>query len=81
MRWTGRPTCDRITRGWASDESVATEPAGLDVSRPVSPEYGQNQAVSTTFGYLPVIIVAGQAFCGFDEEVREAGGVDRVTAS
>ncbi len=54
------------------EEHLTTDPAGLALFGQLVSEYGQSQGVSTTFGYLPVILVAGHAFSGFNEEVRAA---------
>lgn len=52
------------------EEYLTTDPAGLDLFRQVAEEYGQSQGVSTSFGYLPVIIFRGQAFSGFNADIQ-----------
>lgn len=52
-------------------EYLTTDPAGLAFLNQLKAQYGQSQGVSTSFGYLPVIFFGGQAFSGFNDDVRQ----------
>lgn len=54
------------------EEYLTTEFASFLLLNQMKTLYGQSQGVSTTFGYLPIIFYRGQAFSGFNDEVRSA---------
>jgi hypothetical protein len=54
------------------EEHLTTNPANLLLLAQMKPLYGQSQGVSTTFAYLPIIFFKGQAFSGFNDEVKNA---------
>ena len=56
------------------EEYLTTNVANLATLSELKSQYGQSQGLSTTFGYLPIIFFAGQAFSGFNEDVQTALG-------
>ena len=66
----------------AVEEHLTTDAAGLALFGQLKSQYGQSQGISTSFGYLPVIFFGGQAFSGFNDEVKQslAGLIDAVSA-
>lgn len=58
--------------GLVIEEHLTTEPTGLTLFMQLKTQYGQSQGVSTSFGYLPVIILGGQAFSGFNDEIQQS---------
>lgn len=54
------------------EEHLTTDLAGLALLGQLKSHYEQSQGVSTTFGYLPLIFFRGQAFSGFNDEVKNA---------
>lgn len=66
----------------AVEEHLTTDVAGLALFGQLKTQYGQSQGMSTSFGYLPVIFFAGEAFSGFNDEVKQslAGLIDEASA-
>lgn len=64
------------------EEYLTTEPAGLALFKQLKAQHEQSQGVSTSFGYLPVIFFAGEAFSGFNDAVKQSliGLVDAINA-
>lgn len=56
----------------AVQEYLTTNPSNLVLLNQMRSEHGQSQGVSTTFEYLPIIFYRGQAFSGFNDQVRDA---------
>ncbi|MBP7934279.1 MAG: hypothetical protein KA354_06485 [Phycisphaerae bacterium] len=54
------------------EEHLTTDSAGLAYFQELRAQYEQSQGVSASFGYLPVIFFQGQAFSGFNDQVRQA---------
>lgn len=54
------------------EEHLTTSPAGLALFEQMRAQYTASRGVSTGFGYLPVIFFEGQAFSGFNDEVKQA---------
>lgn len=52
-------------------EYLTTNPANVVLLNQMRSEHGQSQGVSTTFEYLPIIFYRGQAFSGFNDQVRD----------
>lgn len=53
-------------------EYLTTNLSDLALLAQLKTAYGTSQGVSTNFGYLPIIFFGGQAFSGFNDEVKQA---------
>ncbi len=54
------------------EQHLTTDLNSLLLLGQLKAEYGQSQGVSTTFGYLPLIFFRGQAFSGFNDDVKQS---------
>lgn len=55
-------------------EYLTTDTVNRAILNDLKSRYDQSQGVSTTFQYLPIIFFRGQAFSGFNDEVKQALG-------
>jgi hypothetical protein len=58
--------------GLVVEQHLTTDLNSLLLLEQMKAQYGRSQGVSTTFGYLPLIFFRGQAFSGFNDEVKNA---------
>lgn len=56
--------------GLVVEEHLTTQEASVELLYEMEAGYGPSQGISATFGYLPIIFYHGQAFSGFDDDVK-----------
>lgn len=54
----------------AVEEHLTYEPGTIELLNQMKAQVEQSQGVSTTFGFLPIIFFQGQAFSGFNDDIK-----------
>lgn len=52
------------------EEHLTYEPGTIELLNQMKAQVEHSQGVSTTFGFLPIIFFQGQAFSGFNEDIK-----------
>ena len=58
--------------GLVIEEHLTFEPGEMDLLNQMKAGFGGSQGVSPVFGFLPIVFFRGQAFSGFNDDIRDA---------
>ncbi len=56
--------------GLVVEEHLTYEPGTSELLNQTKAQVGQSQGVSTNFGFLPIVFFQGQAFSGFNDDIK-----------